>query len=551
MTDTRTFTRPTPAVKPALVPTGRHATPPPVKETRSQRWRRRVPIMLVLLAVALLYQINIGGWPVLDNDDEGTYVAQAWAVLHQQVMAHYTYWYDHPPLGWIQVAVLLEPAVWLTGLGEGTQSVMVAGRAVMGVVAVVNAALLYRLAVNLRMPPAVALVVPLVWAFSPLTQYFGRQVFLDNLSLPWLLGAFVLVSGRSSLARHVLAGAVFGIAVLSKETALLALPGLMLMLWRFAWTKTRVFAMVGAAVAVMLTGLAYLLFAGIKGEIFPGEGHVSLVDAMIWQVTGRQGSGWAFDPTSLSYDIVDWWVFNDGWLLSLGLMATAVALFYRSARPIALVVIAFLALGIRPSGYLPFMYAINLLPWMALLVVFVLWKLWSAASHRKIVQTGVAVLVALLVAVVYPSWSAKTETALTADTNDPYYTALEWMNANLPRDTVILTDDNSWNDLVALGWSGERFQGPVWHFKLDRDPEADVYLPNGWEDVDYVFMGAPMSALLNTPNISPEASPQVWETLQHSELVVDFGKQTVWGSREVPVQLLRVTDQESTEFVQD
>ncbi|MEV9285909.1 hypothetical protein AB0148_26875, partial [Klebsiella pneumoniae] len=37
-------------------------------------------------------------------DDEGTYTAQAYAILNFGEIAHYTYWYDHPPLGWIQIA---------------------------------------------------------------------------------------------------------------------------------------------------------------------------------------------------------------------------------------------------------------------------------------------------------------------------------------------------------------------------------------------------------------------------------------------------------------
>ena len=37
-------------------------------------------------------------------DDEGTYTAQAYAVEHFGELAHYTYWYDHPPLGWLQIA---------------------------------------------------------------------------------------------------------------------------------------------------------------------------------------------------------------------------------------------------------------------------------------------------------------------------------------------------------------------------------------------------------------------------------------------------------------
>jgi hypothetical protein len=32
-------------------------------------------------------------------------VAQAYAVSRLGDLSHYTYWYDHPPLGWIQIAV--------------------------------------------------------------------------------------------------------------------------------------------------------------------------------------------------------------------------------------------------------------------------------------------------------------------------------------------------------------------------------------------------------------------------------------------------------------
>ncbi len=37
-------------------------------------------------------------------DDEGTYTAQAWAITHLGELTHYTYWYDHPRTGWIQIA---------------------------------------------------------------------------------------------------------------------------------------------------------------------------------------------------------------------------------------------------------------------------------------------------------------------------------------------------------------------------------------------------------------------------------------------------------------
>ena len=56
-------------------------------------------------------------------DDEGTYVAQAWAVETRHDLAHYTYWYDHPPLGWFVIAAWTWPTqaferTWSSSRGE-------------------------------------------------------------------------------------------------------------------------------------------------------------------------------------------------------------------------------------------------------------------------------------------------------------------------------------------------------------------------------------------------------------------------------------------------
>ena len=64
-----------------------------------------LPASGLTAVVLVLLGWNITGFPSL-TDDEGTYLAQAWAVQHGLGLAHYTYWYDHPPLGWIQLAGL-------------------------------------------------------------------------------------------------------------------------------------------------------------------------------------------------------------------------------------------------------------------------------------------------------------------------------------------------------------------------------------------------------------------------------------------------------------
>lgn len=88
---------------------------PPLLKRPLRSLRRLGPdgwLALAVTAAVLAVQAwNITGFPTV-SDDEGTYLAQAWAVQHHHGLAPYTYWYDHPPLGWMQLAVLS----WLPGL---------------------------------------------------------------------------------------------------------------------------------------------------------------------------------------------------------------------------------------------------------------------------------------------------------------------------------------------------------------------------------------------------------------------------------------------------
>ena len=88
------------------------AEPGPAAPRRWLRWPAGVWICAGLLLVVLTVQgWNIAGYPTV-SDDEGTYLAQAWALQHGLGLAPYTYWYDHPPFGWMQIAVMS----WLPSL---------------------------------------------------------------------------------------------------------------------------------------------------------------------------------------------------------------------------------------------------------------------------------------------------------------------------------------------------------------------------------------------------------------------------------------------------
>jgi hypothetical protein len=118
----------------------------------------------LLLAVGLVHGIGYDRFPGRINDDEGTYATQAYAVQYWHTMAHYTYWYDHPPLGWITIAAY----TWATHAFERLPTAVTAGRETMLWAAVTSAALMYLLARRLGFHRVAAAAAVLIFGLSPL-----------------------------------------------------------------------------------------------------------------------------------------------------------------------------------------------------------------------------------------------------------------------------------------------------------------------------------------------------------------------------------------------
>ena len=316
-----------------------------------------VTVLLPVLAlVTAVHATGITRWPGF-SDDEGTYVAQAWAVLNGQGLTHYTYWYDHPPLGWLQLAGLRG----LAGPLLEDLSAVAAGRVLMLAPLVASCTLLWLWArrIGVRVPAAAMAVA--LFGLAPLSVAFLRGVYLDTLALPWLLAAFALAATpKGRLWSYAGSGACFAVAVLTKETMLLLLPALLLQLWQTCDRRTRAFCVTAFASVLTAVGLAYPLYAALKGELFPGRDHVSLLAGVWCQLSGRASTGSPLDPTSSSASLVDAWLGLDPWLLAVGVLAAPTALLVRRLRPVTAGLLLLVAIGLRP-GYLPQPYVMALL----------------------------------------------------------------------------------------------------------------------------------------------------------------------------------------------
>ncbi|TCL87628.1 4-amino-4-deoxy-L-arabinose transferase-like glycosyltransferase [Curtobacterium sp. PhB142] len=487
--------------------------------------------LLPVVAVTVIVQAwNMSGTPQR-IDDEGTYTAQAWAIMHLGEITHYTYWYDHPPLGWIQIAGY----TGLTGAFARYPFAVEAGREAMVFFSAVSSILLFVLARRLGAGRITAAAAGLVFALSPLALQYHRTVYIDNVATPWLLAAFVLVlSRRQQLAGFAGAAACLGIAVLSKETYLLALPFLIWMAIRRADKSTRRYTLSVAGAVLVIIGGGYLLLAAVKGELLPSSGRVSLFEGITYQLGSRSASGSLFDPGSLANAAASQWWALDPVFIVLGSAAAVVGLFMRRVRPIAAMLVFLLAMMFRPNGYLPVPYVIMLIPFAALLVAYTAERAvlaiagrvrtrtrLGAGTHRGLgITWAVTTAVALVVAV--PLWGTQLRGFVLGNLDLPMQQAEQWVGDNVSKSSRLLVDDAMWVDLVEDGFARNNV---VWYYKLDTDGAVERQSPNGWKDSDYVITTDSMRTGGNS-------SSDIRQAIENSTAVATFGS----GDQQVEVR---------------
>jgi 4-amino-4-deoxy-L-arabinose transferase-like glycosyltransferase len=466
-------------------------------------------VPLVLLAAVALF-LNIAGSPQR-IDDEGTYTAQAYAVTAFGQLSHYTYFYDHPPLGWIQIAGYAQ----LTGAFARYAFAVFAAREAVVVASIISVVLLWFLARKLGLSRPASAAAGLIFALSPLAIQFHRTVYIDNIATPWLLAAFLLaLSRRTQLASYAASAACFSVAVLSKETYLLALPFLIWMLLRSANPATRRYTLSVAGSVFVLIGSSYVLLAAVKGELFPGRDRVSLLGGVSFQLATRNGSGSPLDPNSLISKVFAQYWHLDPVLIILGALASMVGLFLVSVRPFAAMMVFLLLFMLRPGGYLPVPYVIMLIPFAALLIAAVTDRAVAAlrAGSRLKPLPWLAVATAALVTAV-PLWTIQNRGFFLSDLDSPLVSAEKWVETNVAHDNRLIVDDSMWVDLERAGWARNNV---VWYYKVDTDPAVKAQSPQGWKDSDYVIT-------TNSMRTFPDGFPQVRKAIDNSIVVASFG----------------------------
>lgn len=507
----------------------------------------RVALQVALLSgVGLVGGTNMLHWPEF-SFDEGTYVADAWAVQTHGALGFYTYTYGHPPLTWILMALW----TWATSIfGSAIYSVD-RERGFMLAVTIISAWLVYLLALRLGMRRVFAVAAVLLFTLSPIDIFFHRLVLLDNPATAWALAAFVLaMTPRRRLWALAGSGACFAAAVLCKETILLIFPALFVAAWQNTDRHTRRFSLTLFTGFFALSLLTYPLYAALKGELLPGPGHVSLIGSIVYQLYSRKGTGSIFTPDSVAHGTVMFWLSLDPWLLIGGLVIAPIALVRRRTRAVAVAYLIEILAMLRP-GYLPNMYVTAMLPFAALIIAGTADALWTplvrgwrflrnegrvrsdiAALGR---WRGLAIKFSLVLAPVLAAglllstgvaargWAVTDGQALTLHVDGPNRAADAWLVAHVKHgQPLIVGDDAFWIYLIEHGFDSHPVKGGFYsrqvvsYWELDYDPAVKAYFPQGWRDFDYIVStGAMRVTAVYTPNTAA--------ALAHSRVVATFG----------------------------
>jgi 4-amino-4-deoxy-L-arabinose transferase-like glycosyltransferase len=489
------------------------------------RHRGGIALALLLLVVAIAHGYNMLHYPYVE-DDEGTYFSQAWSVLHLGKLTPYTYIYDHPPLGWIQIA-----AWQLLTAGARLGPILASGRVLMLLFQLGCTWFVFGIGRRASGRTWVGLLAAALAALLPFGIAYQRRILLDNVATFWLLASIYGLSGRVTLSRIWMSAIALAIAILSKEIVVAALPALTVLVARRSPRESRSFALAGWLGLSLLICSIYLLLALVKGEFFPAgtalggyHPHVSLLCTLLWQAS-RNADGGILASSSAFWTGVASWVRAEP-VLTLGGSAAMLWLILFRRRNVLLSMLGWTAfslwLFLGRGGIVQDFYLVPLLPLLALCLALALNEVAAgvrrwAASPRGAAAVVIGAGVAAIAVGAFVAYRRAGDALWTANPVRGQDQAIAWIRAHLPRQSRIVIDNYMWYDL-HVPESGAAFRNAVYYWDVGYDPQLRrKVFGNDWRDVDYVVSTPQM-----IHDVSTTTFPVVTSALEHSVLVRSF-----------------------------
>ena len=485
-------------------------------------WFEAIIVALVIGITMVVQALNIFNAAAY-SVDEGDAMSNAWAILHGMITP-YAYTYNHPPLGWIQIAAWLRLTGGLSSFGNAINS----GRVLMLLVAGASSLLLYLIASHLSGSRSAALLAVIIYTLSPLSLLYRREVLLDNIGMFWLLLSLCLITaGNSKQKTFIMAAVALGIAILSKGMLILFVPAMLYAVWLYATPFQRKFSLLVFLYIIFAITSTFVLLALLKGELVPAgvfpwdKGtHLSLL-GMLAQVWQKSAQGVQFRA---SWNI---WLSTDLLLLAAGTIAMFVNILGGTVNRFQLLTALFSAtysLYLLLSNASEPSFIVPLLPFFALNIAMALNIPLRWVTRKIGFDLGRAMLIFIIIGVLLTAGLQQATSLQTKNAAEPQRQAMLWIRHNVSRNATIVTNSYLYSDLrepegMAVG-DAEPFSHAQIYSSASLDPTVYTGEWKGnWQNINYIVVDPTMQqdiqsntnyALLN-------------EALHHGILQAQFG----------------------------
>jgi len=511
-----------------------------------------ISVLLILLIIsAIAHGYNMFHFPYFE-DDEGTYMSQAWSFITSGQLAPYTYWYDHAPLGWIFISFWVKLVGGFFTFGTSIQT----GRVFMLMLHLLSTLFLYIIAKRLSKSTVVASIATLIFSISPLAIYFQRRVLLDNIMTFWVLLTLLVLTVKKLKLRHIYVGAItMGVACLTKENAIFFIPGFIVLIAQRSHNYHRSFAIVKWLTVVVLFIAMYIVYALMKGEFFPvgsllggTSPHVSLWTTIQFQVSRSGGSIFDFKH-SLFWLNMRIWLAGDKLLILGGMVST---LFIGLISIKKKLYIPYVLFSLFLSYYLTHgvvndFYIIPLIPFFTLLIglsMFEIGNFFQRIFKNHSVYFITSFVFILLVGTYYAKYGYQSRgfNIYSSDQTIAQIEALTWIRTNIPTNSIFSMDNYGYVDLHSLqNPSKLAYPYAEYYWKIDEDPEIKYgILDNNPASINVLAI----TPQADVDGIKSGALPILSTVINHSAPIKTFWSAgwgvTLWQPR-YPNQILSIT----------
>ncbi len=451
-----------------------------------------VLLILLLVVSGVAHGYNMFKYPYFEND-EGTYMSQAWSLLSDGKLAPYTYWYDHAPFGWVMLAgyVKLVGGPFIFGPSVAT------GRVFMLIVHLASALFVYFLVKKFGGGKIGAALAVLVFSLSPLGIYFQRRVLLDNMMILLVLTSLLLILNLGKGFKYLYVSAItLGLSVLTKENAIFFIPVFLIIIYRNSKIKDRGVAIFQWLIMLFSVISVYFLYAILKGELFPvgfagsTDPHVSLLATLYNQfMRGKAMPFW--NQSSDFYLNFAEWVYKDPFTIFGGALATVLSLVlsikHKKLLIPALLSLLFWFFLIRGKLVLDF-YVIPLIPLLAICMGVVFAYFVNALKGAPTWLWSLMVISLFGLSIYLLTFRIARQ--YTRDETRNQIASVAWIKQNLDPETYMVIDDSVYVDLHVPGYINDKvFPNADWAWKVEEDPAVfNAKLKGDWANVQYIIL---------------------------------------------------------------